>query len=103
MKNFIGIEHKDERPPLKGKVEELVRPPLGEIWIIVGGTSATKLSRYKKTYLRGVQNVQLTGCPPRVPRMDEPTITFIDEDAKRLHHPYDNAIIITLMIANYTT
>ena len=36
-------------------------------------------------------------------REDEPIITFTDEDARRLHHPHDDAIVITLMIANYTT
>ena len=34
---------------------------------------------------------------------DEPTITFMDEDARRLHHPYYDVIVITLTIANYTT
>ena len=28
---------------------------------------------------------------------------FIDEDAERIYHPHDNAIIITLLIADYTT
>ena len=27
----------------------------------------------------------------------------MDEDARRVHHPYDDAIVITLLIANYTT
>ena len=27
----------------------------------------------------------------------------MDEDAKRVHHPYDNAIVITLLIADYMT
>ena len=27
----------------------------------------------------------------------------MDEDAKRIHHPYDDAIVITLLIADYTT
>lgn len=35
--------------------------------------------------------------------MDEPSITFVDEDARRLHHPHDDAIVITLMIASYLT
>ena len=35
--------------------------------------------------------------------MDEPSITFTGEDARRLHHPHDDAIVITLTIANYTT
>ena len=35
--------------------------------------------------------------------MDEPAISFIDEDAERIHHPHDDAIVITLLIADYTT
>ena len=34
---------------------------------------------------------------------DELAIMFIDEDAERIYHPHDNAIIITLLIADYTT
>ncbi|XP_030963816.1 uncharacterized protein LOC115984981 [Quercus lobata] len=34
---------------------------------------------------------------------DEPTISFTDEDAKRIHHSHDDAIVITLLIADYTT
>ncbi|XP_075636842.1 uncharacterized protein LOC142609095 [Castanea sativa] len=36
-------------------------------------------------------------------REDEPAIVFTDEDARQLHHPHDDAIVITLAIANYTT
>jgi len=39
---------------LKGKVEELSRPPLGEIRVIVGGTSAGQSSKSRKTYLKVV-------------------------------------------------
>ena len=35
--------------------------------------------------------------------MDEQAITFTDDDAKRIHHPHDDAIVITLFIADYTT
>ena len=62
--------------PIKGKVEELERPPLGEIRIIIRGTSTGSLSKAKKTYLREVQNVQIFGRPPRMIREDEPAITF---------------------------
>jgi len=34
---------------------------------------------------------------------DEQPITFTDEDGGRVHHSHDDAIIITLLIANYTT
>ena len=88
---------------MKAKAKEPVCQPLGEIRVIVGGMSIESSSKAKKTYLQVVQNVQLTGCPPRASKVDEPAITFTDEDARRLHHPYDDAIVITLMIANYTT
>ena len=80
-----------------------MRQPLGEIRVIVGGMSIGSLSKAKKTYLRVVPNVQLTGRPPRTSRVDEPTITFTDENVKRLYHPHDDAIVITLTITNYTT
>ena len=35
--------------------------------------------------------------------MDEQVITFTDEDTERIHHPHDDAIVITLLIADYTT
>ena len=35
--------------------------------------------------------------------MDEQAITFTDKDAERVHHPHDDAIDVTLFIANYTT
>ena len=34
---------------------------------------------------------------------DEQAITFTDEYAKRVYHPHDDAIIITLLIADYMT
>ena len=35
--------------------------------------------------------------------MDEQAITFTNEDAERVYHPHDNAVVITLLIADYTT
>ena len=34
---------------------------------------------------------------------DEKAITFTDEDAERVHHPHDDAIVITLLIVDYMT
>ncbi|XP_030940301.1 uncharacterized protein LOC115965269 [Quercus lobata] len=101
LRHFVGRDHKDEK--LKRKMEESSRPPLGEIRIIIGGTSMGQSSKSKKTYLKMVQNVQLFGRSPRTRSMDEPAISFTDEDAERIHHPHDDAIFITLLIANYTT
>ena len=30
-------------------------------------------------------------------------ITFTDEDVEKVHHSHDDAIVITLLIADYTT
>ena len=88
---------------MEGKVEKLAHQPLGEIRIIVGGTLTRSSSKIKKTSLREVQNMQISGRPPKMIKEDETTIIFTDEDGRRLHHPYDNMIVITLAIKNYTT
>ena len=61
------------------------------------------MSRSRKTYLKVVQNVQLSGQSPKIRTTDEQSITFTDEDAIRNHHPHDYVIVITLLIADYTT
>ncbi|XP_065626768.1 uncharacterized protein LOC136066408 [Quercus suber] len=101
LKNFLGRDHKDEK--LKAKVEELSRPPLGEIRIILGGSSAGQSSKSKKAYLKAVQSVQLSGRSPCAGTTDEQAITFTDKDAERVHHPHDDAIVITLLIVDYKT
>ena len=52
LRNFLGREYKDEK--LKGKVEESSQPPLGEIRIIIGGSSAGQSFKSRKTYLKVV-------------------------------------------------
>ena len=84
-------------------MEESSRPPLGEIRVIIGGTSTGQTSKSKKTYLKVVQNVQLSRRSPKTKGIDEPTISFTDEEAERIHHPHDDAIVITLLIADYIT
>ena len=101
LRNFLGGDHKDEK--LKEKVEESSRPPLGEIRVIIGRSSAGQSSKSRKTYHKVMQNVQLSGRSPRMRNMDEQAITFTDKDAERVHHPHDDAIDVTLFIANYTT
>ena len=101
MRNFLGRDHKDEK--LKEKLEESSRPPLREIKVIIGGTSTRQSSKSRKTYLKMVQNVHLSGRSLRMKGTDEQAITFTDEDAERVHHPHDDMIVITLLIADYTT
>ena len=101
LRNFLGWDHKDEK--LKGKIEKSSRPPLGEIRIIIGGSSTSQSSKSKKAYLKVVQSVQLSGRSPRARSTDKQAITFTNEDTERIHHPHDDAIDITLLIADYTT
>jgi len=101
LRHFVGRDHKDEK--LKGRIEEPLRPPLGEIRVIIGGTSTGQSSKSRKTYLKVVQNVQLSRQPPRMRGVNEQAITFTDENAGRVHHQHDDAIIITLLIADYMT
>ena len=101
LRNFFGRDHKDEK--LKAKVEESLRPLLGEIRVIIGGTLTGQSSKSRKTYLKVVQNVQLSGRSPRTRGTYDPAIMITDEDTERIHHPHDDAIIITLLIADYRT
>ena len=48
-----------------------------------------------------VHNVQLTGSVPKIARMDNPVIGFSEEDARRLHHPYDDALVVSLQVGDY--
>ena len=79
MKIFLGQDHKDERQPMKGKAKEPVHQPLGEIRVVVRGISIGSSSKAKKTYLRVVQNVQLSRRPPRTIRKDESAIIFTNK------------------------
>ncbi|XP_075665735.1 uncharacterized protein LOC142635472 [Castanea sativa] len=56
LRNFLGRDHKDEK--LKGKLEEPSWPPLGEIRVIIGGTSARQSFKSRKTYLKVTMGVQ---------------------------------------------
>ncbi|XP_065636251.1 uncharacterized protein LOC136070340 [Quercus suber] len=98
LRNFLGRDHKDEK--LKGKVKESSRPPLGEIRVIIEGSLTGQSSKSKKAYLKVVQSIQLSRQSSRARITDEQAITFTDEDAKGIHHPHDDAIVITLVIAD---
>ena len=81
---------------------ERPRPPIGDIRMIVGGTAAAGSSKKaRKTYLRMVQNVQLKGVVPKIARREGPVIGFSEEDARRLHHPHDDALVVSLRVGDY--
>ncbi|XP_075640579.1 uncharacterized protein LOC142612364 [Castanea sativa] len=70
--------------------------------MIVGGTATAGSSKKaRKTYLRTVQNIQLIGSVPKMTRVDNPFIGFSEEDARRLHHPHDDALVVTIQAEDY--
>ena len=65
--------------------------------MIVGGKATSgSPKKAQNTYLRMVQNVQLTGIVPKMAWIDNPVIEFSEEDARRLHHPHDDAFVVSL-------
>ena len=61
---------------------ECPKLPIGDIRMIVGGTATPGSSKKAcKTYLRMVQNIQLTGSIPKMVQIDNPLIEFLKEDA----------------------
>ena len=48
-----------------------------------------------------VQNVQLTGSVPKIAWRESQIIGFSEEDARRLHHPHDDAFVISVRVGDY--
>ena len=70
--------------------------------MILGGTATTGSSKKaRKTHLKMVQNVQLTGSVPKIARRESPIIGFSKEDARCLHHPHDDALVVSIRVGNY--
>ena len=72
--------------------------------MIVKGTTASGSSRKAcKTYLRMVQNVQLTGFVRKMAQVGNLIIGFLKEYAQCLHHPHDDALIVSIQVEDYNT
>ena len=70
--------------------------------MIIRGMAATGSSKKaRKTYLRMVQNVQTTGSVPKIAQRESPIIGFSEDDARRLHHPHDDALVVNLRVGDY--
>ena len=50
-----------------------------------------------------VQNVQLISSVPKMVQIDNPIIGFSEEDTRRLHHPYDDALVVTIWVGDCNT
>ena len=38
------------------------------------------------------------GFVPKMAQVDNPIIGFLEEDARRLHHPHDNALVVSIQV-----
>ncbi|XP_075675063.1 uncharacterized protein LOC142644305 [Castanea sativa] len=103
LQRFISKERVD--PPQNQaprRDNDRPRQPIGDIRMIVGGTMTTGSSKKaRKTYLRTIQNIQMTSSTPKMSRIDNPPIGFSEEDARRLHHPHDDALVFTIQAGDY--
>lgn len=71
--------------------------------MITGGSTSSSSKKARKAYLRMVQNIQLTGYASKMARVDNPVIGFTEEDAQRLHHPHDDALVVSGRVGEYNT
>uniref|UniRef100_A0A2N9J5E4 Integrase catalytic domain-containing protein n=1 Tax=Fagus sylvatica TaxID=28930 RepID=A0A2N9J5E4_FAGSY len=93
------------KPSAQREQTEHNRPgPVGEIRTIIGGPASGGTSRAsRKAYARQVHNIMVVQRPPKNVRLDDQIISFSEEDAKGTHQPHDDALVITVNIAGFTT
>uniref|UniRef100_A0A2N9HNF1 Uncharacterized protein n=1 Tax=Fagus sylvatica TaxID=28930 RepID=A0A2N9HNF1_FAGSY len=93
------------KPPAQREQAEHNRPgPVGEIRTIVGGPTSGGTSRAsRKAYARQAHNIMVVQRPPKNIRLDDQIISFSEEDARGTHQPHDDALVITINIAGFTT
>uniref|UniRef100_A0A2N9ED79 Uncharacterized protein n=1 Tax=Fagus sylvatica TaxID=28930 RepID=A0A2N9ED79_FAGSY len=93
------------KPLAQREQAEHNRPgPVGEIRTIIGGPASGGTSRAsRKAYARQVHNIMVVQRPPKNVRLDDQIISFSEEDARGTHQPHDDALVITVNIAGFTT
>ena len=93
------------KPPTQKEQTEISRPgPIGEIRTIIGRPASGGTSHAsRKTYARQVHNIMVVQRPPKNARLDDQVISFSEEDARGTHQPHDDAPVVTLNIASFTT
>jgi hypothetical protein len=72
--------------------------------VIVGGLAGGEESQSaRKAYARALVDVFFAKRPLKSSKELEMVITFTKEGAHRLKHPHNNALVVTMLITNFTT
>ena len=66
---------------------------------VAGGISRTS----RKAYARQVHNIFVVQRTPKNIRLDNQIISFSEEDTTGTHQPHDDALVITMNIADFIT
>ena len=104
LQKFVGKEGTEQNQGAPAQREnKQPRPPLGDIRMVIRGSTSNSSKKAHKTYLRMVQNIQLTRYAPKLARVDNPVIGFMEEDARLLHHPHDDALVVSIRVRDYNT
>ncbi|XP_058080738.1 uncharacterized protein LOC131228918 [Magnolia sinica] len=79
--------------------------PMEEIRTIVGSPrggddSNNAQKNHARNISRPESEILILSRPPKEKKMERYCISFIDEDTRCIYHPHDDALVITLTIAN---
>ena len=69
--------------------------------IIRGIATTGSPKKAHKTYLMMVQSIQLTGTVPKIVQTEGLVIGFSEEDLRRLHHPHDDALVVSIWVEDF--
>ena len=108
MKKFVCRDNQDTRPPKqeenKNRLEDRPRDIIGEIRTIVGGLASGGTSRSsRKAYTRQAHNILVTQRPRKNVKLDDQVINFSEDDARGIHQPHDDALVVTMTITGFIT
>uniref|UniRef100_A0A2N9J600 Reverse transcriptase domain-containing protein n=1 Tax=Fagus sylvatica TaxID=28930 RepID=A0A2N9J600_FAGSY len=106
LQRFLGRDRREDRPPVayhqrpptRSASQAPTRGDSHDNWRVEGGTSHSS----RKAYARQIHDVLVTQKTGKIPRLEDLPITFTEEDARKVFHPHDNALVVSLEIAGYS-
>ena len=82
LQKFVSKEGtKQNQGTLARRENEQPKSPLGDIRMIIGGSTSNSSKKAHKSYLRMVQNIQVTRYAPKMVQVNNPVIGFMEENA----------------------